>query len=68
MKKTKMGIFKVYYFASGTYLLAFKVYLEYVYCIFSYVYITKKTCHPYIGSTTVLPDTLGAKLVYLVVV
>ena len=35
MKKTKMGIFKVYYFASGTCLLAFKVYLEYVYCIFS---------------------------------
>ena len=30
------GIFKVYYFASGTYSLAFKVYLEYVYCIFSY--------------------------------
>ena len=36
MKKTKVGIFKVYYFASGTYSLAFKVYLEYVYCIFSY--------------------------------
>ena len=36
MKKAKMGIFKVYYFASGTYSLAFKVYLEYVYCIFSY--------------------------------
>ena len=36
MKKTKMRIFKVYYFASGTYSLAFKVYLEYVYCIFSY--------------------------------
>ena len=34
--KTKMRIFKVYYFASGTYSLAFKVYLEYVYCIFSY--------------------------------
>ena len=27
MKKTKKGIFKVYYFASGTYSLAFKVYL-----------------------------------------
>ena len=36
MKNTKVGIFKVYYFASGTYSLAFKVYLEYVYCIFSY--------------------------------
>ena len=36
MKKTKMGIFKVYYFASGTYSLAFKVYLKYVNCIFSY--------------------------------
>ena len=36
MKKTKMGIFKVYYFASGTYSLAFKAYLECVYCIFSY--------------------------------
>ena len=35
-KKTKMGIFKVYYFASGTYSLAFKVYLKYVNCIFSY--------------------------------
>ena len=30
MKKTKKGIFKVYYFASGTYSLAFKVYLEHV--------------------------------------
>ena len=36
MKKTKMGIFKVYYFASGTYSPAFKVYLEYLYCIFGY--------------------------------
>ena len=35
-KKTKIGIFKVYYFVSGTYLLAFKVYLEYAYGIFSY--------------------------------
>ena len=36
MKKNNMGIFKVYYFASRTYSLAFKVYLEYGYCIFSY--------------------------------
>ena len=36
MKKTKIGIFKVYYFASGTYSLALKVYLEYVYGIVSY--------------------------------
>ena len=31
MKKTKMGIFKVYYFAIGSYSLAIKVYLEYLY-------------------------------------
>ena len=36
MKKTKKGIFKVCCFTSGTYSLAFKVYLEYVYYIFSY--------------------------------
>ena len=36
MKKTKMEIFKVYYFASGRYSLAFMVYLECLYCIFSY--------------------------------
>ena len=35
-KKTKIGIFKVNYFASRTYSLAFKVYLKYVYGIFSY--------------------------------
>ena len=28
--------FFLFYFASGIYSLAFKVYLEYVYCIFSY--------------------------------
>ena len=75
MKKTRRGIFKVYYFASGTYSLAFKVYLE---CVYLYLAIhslilsifglfrdfapipmygeCEKTCHPYIGSTTVLPD------------